>query len=156
MSQSNKDHGRSGADAPSGHSRAEPEEVSVVPTSVPNAGEWAVVRASYGHPCVQQIAKVTPKLIKFAGLNWPRQCNRSDLLVSLPDKEAAEFVSQSLAGAAGQRESRVRKAREDFDERKAAAWETIRWRPHHCVSDRSAKRCDRNTMTGQTPNRIRS
>lgn len=91
--------------------------------SVPSAGEWGVVRAAYGHPRVQQIAKVTPKLIKFAGLDWPRQCNRSDLLVSLLDKEAAEMVSQSLAGAGGQRDARVRKAQEEFAQRRAAAWD---------------------------------
>lgn len=91
-------------------------------SGIPNAGEWAVFNDGYSGARVRQIAKVTPKIVKFSGMNWPRQCWRSDLMAALPTKESAEHLAQALNGAKGTRDDRCRKAHDEFCARKAAAW----------------------------------
>lgn len=80
----------------------------------PKAGDWVLYRGRYERVSVemQQADKVTPKLVKFTGTGWPRQCAMVAVVASFADKETAARVRDAIAGVAGEF-SRRRRAAED-------------------------------------------
>jgi hypothetical protein len=83
-------------------------------------GQWVLI-PDYRGFAVKQVAKVTPKLVKFAGPQWPRQATLLTVVAALDSKADAERLKQSLEGALGTYHERERRAREDFNARKSAA-----------------------------------
>jgi hypothetical protein len=56
---------------------------------------------------------VTPKLVKFVGSQWPRQCSILDLVASFKDEGTARRTADSIGGVAGEFNRRRRAANEE-------------------------------------------
>jgi len=70
---------------------------------------------------MKQAEKVTPRLVKFVGANYPRQCGILEVVGSFADKATAERVSDSIGGIAGEYERRRRAAQDELSARMTAA-----------------------------------
>jgi len=94
-------------------------EVAVQP------GDWVLFRTDslYDRISVEikQADKTTPKLVKFMGSRWPRQCSRTGVVAAFADKEAAERTRDAISGVAGEYLRRRRLADEDHTQRIKAA-----------------------------------
>jgi len=119
-----QDQGASLRDRAGGPSDLGQSSLSQPKALIPCAGDYAVVKGwnSYN---AEEIVKVTPKLVKTKGWGSPRQRRISELEAVLADKDAAEELAQALSGALGQTNQRVRKAREEYEARKGAAYEAF-------------------------------
>lgn len=80
----------------------------------PNVGDFVLFRSngSYERVTVEvkQAAKVSPRLVKFVGTSYPRQCSILEVVASFPDEATALRVKDSIAGVAGEFSRRRRAA----------------------------------------------
>jgi hypothetical protein len=126
--------------APSGHSRAEPEEVSALRANVPNAGDWGVFNT--WHYEVAQITRTSEQCVWYFD-GRERRAYRDKLICWARDKVDAERASAQLTSARSEKERREDAARVWFRQRSdqivASAIEARRAETHSgSVADESA------------------
>lgn len=84
-------------------------------------GGWVLFRrpGSYERVSVSiaQVEKVSPRIIKFTGTHYPRQCGVLDVVACLPTKELAERVRDAIGGVSGEFEHRRRAAEDERSRR---------------------------------------
>lgn len=81
--------------------------------AIPRAGQWVLFKASTYNQIAVEIKradKVTPKMVKFDGASWPRQCGILDVVAAFDDEATAKDVRNKIAGVAGEYERRRRLA----------------------------------------------
>jgi hypothetical protein len=91
---------------------------------VPKAGEWVLFRDSDYAPfrvAIKQAAKVTPKLVRFEGTQYPRQCSLLNVTASFASEEVAKRVAEQIGGVGGKFEKRRRAAEDERSSRITAA-----------------------------------
>lgn len=97
----------------------------ITPGPLPNAGDWVLFRlaSSYHKVAVEmkQAERVTPRLVKFVGAHYPRQCGILEVVASFSDKATAERVRDAIGGIAGEYERRRRSAHDELSARLTAA-----------------------------------
>ncbi len=84
-------------------------------------GGWVLFRTGSGYrPLeveIRQAERVTPKLVRFVGDRWPRQCNRLAVVAAVDSEDAAKRIQDSIAGVSGEFERRRRAAEDERSRR---------------------------------------
>lgn len=89
---------------------------------------WVVFDdAGLGGPryVARQIDRVTPKLVKLNGAQWPRQKPKEEILCTLESEDAAQRLCQSLNGVAGDYAAAKQRLRAEHNERATALREKL-------------------------------
>lgn len=91
-------------------------------------GDWVVFDdASFGGPkyITRQIDRVTPKLVKLKGSQWPRQKPKGEILCAFEKEGTAQGLCQSLNGVAGDYAAATERLRAEHKERATALREKL-------------------------------
>jgi hypothetical protein len=93
----------------------------ITPEVAVKQGDWVLFRTDSAYERVKvsiaQAAKVTPKLIRFEGAMYPRQCGRIAVVAAFPDEQSAREVRDAIGGVSGEFERRRRIAEDTRSQR---------------------------------------
>jgi hypothetical protein len=93
-------------------------------------GDWVLFSNGGYRPldvACKRACKVTPRLVKFEGPLWPRQCNRLSVVASFSDETTARTVANKInGGVSGEYEKRRQDAEDERSRRITAALQTGR------------------------------
>lgn len=110
-----------------------------------NPGDWVLFRDNSAYRPIEvrvhRAAKVSPKLIKFEGTNWPRQCNRLSVTAAFPDEQTARQVAQAIDGVSGTFQQKRRNIEDDRSRRITEAL---------AVANRSVERIVASAMSARS------